>query len=536
MASKKRGGLSKREYASQTKAKVTTKSNRATASKSVAPLVGAGPLLPGQVRVGGTVQGAGPLLPNQTRDNSYTGDSSQREKASKASKSKSTKSSSSSIFGVPTAQASTTSNAPVDYNKVSLQSTGKVKTGAGEVFNKASDWLRKSAPFGVGNLLQALNSAGMDLSSAIGADRVLEQPSGLAQFTEDTGRVLGASDQQGMADFTKIKNQDPTVDPNDYMQRRQNRTEREAAGNYAPFADSFVPTTRSSDNDGKDSNRDEGNDFDPSFMGNGEGDSNDPRYQDQGNDILADYLNTNPASTPLSDTPGGTVAPRSGRGAGLFATGKGVGNPAEQDPYMAEMRKALKGYGSQEKDVRKQFEDMIKALDPTYQEYERQGKEALDKNLWNNNTQLASVMNANNTGDSEQRAQLMAGQQRDNQGQRADLVRKLLLDKQEQVTGYKNKSVDAVNSIRDKQMSARERYAQLLKEAQGKASTGSARSGSSAGSSSGKLSHNDIFNWTQDAIKKGYTWQEIADNAKEQGIGTETDGYLDKLLRQNFRA
>lgn len=536
MASKKRGGLSKREYAAQAKVKATKSSNRSTASKSVAPLVGAGPLLPGQVRVGGTVQGAGPLLPNQTRDNSYTGGSSQREKASKASKSKS-KSKSSSIFGVPTAQASTSSgsgNAPVDYNKVSLQSTGKVKTGAGQVFDKASDWLRKSAPFGVSNLLQTLNNTGVDLSSAIGADRVLKEKSGLAQFTDDTGRVLGVSDQQGMSDFTRIKDQDPTADPNDYMQRRQNRAEREAAGNYAPFADSFVQPTRSSDGGSK--SKGEEDSFDPSFMGNGEGDANDLGFQDQGNDILAEYLNTSPADTPLADTPFGTQAPRSGRGSGLFGTGKGVGNPASQDPYMAEMRKALKGYSSQEKDVRKQFEDMIKALDPTYQEYERQGREALDRNLWNNNTQLASVMNANNTGDSEQRAQLMAGQQRDSQGQLADLVRKLLLDKQEQITGYKNKSVDAVNSIRDKKMSARERYAQMLKEAQGRASTGVARSGSSAGSSSGKLSHNDIFNWTQDAIKKGYTWQEIADNAKEQGIGTETDGYLDKLLRQNFRA
>ena len=67
--------LSSRELAVKAKKKATLSlaPKVTTKPKSVAPLVGAGPLLPGQVRVGGTVQGAGPLLPNQTRDNSYSG-------------------------------------------------------------------------------------------------------------------------------------------------------------------------------------------------------------------------------------------------------------------------------------------------------------------------------------------------------------------------------------------------------------------------------------------------------------------------------
>lgn len=94
MASKSRGGLSKRELAAQklktSKPSSSAKaSNRATSSKSVAPLVGAGPLLPGQVRVGSVVQGAGPLLPNQIRDGSYSGDgSSSSSKSGSSSSSK----------------------------------------------------------------------------------------------------------------------------------------------------------------------------------------------------------------------------------------------------------------------------------------------------------------------------------------------------------------------------------------------------------------------------------------------------------------
>ena len=64
MASKKRGGLSKREFSSN-QAVTQTKKNasvRATASKSLAPLVGAGPLLPGQTRQAPL---AGPSLPGK---------------------------------------------------------------------------------------------------------------------------------------------------------------------------------------------------------------------------------------------------------------------------------------------------------------------------------------------------------------------------------------------------------------------------------------------------------------------------------------
>ena len=73
MASKSRGGLSKRELAAQklktSKPSSSAKtSNRATSSKSVAPLVGAGPLLPGQTRQAPL---AGPSLPGKVAPGYY---------------------------------------------------------------------------------------------------------------------------------------------------------------------------------------------------------------------------------------------------------------------------------------------------------------------------------------------------------------------------------------------------------------------------------------------------------------------------------
>lgn len=162
-----------------------------------------------------------------------------------------------------------------------------------------------------------------------------------------------------------------------------------------------------------------------------------------------------------ADMPGFTQGNRSGRGAGMFATGKGLQGG---DPVLDLLRKSMKGYGKQERSVENQFEDLIKALDPTYEEYQNDAKKGIDEELNQNLIKLASVMNANNTGDSEQRAQMMSRQQSDATARLADLIRKLQLDKQEQITGYKTKAVDAVNSIRDKKMSAQERLAQLLQQ------------------------------------------------------------------------
>ena len=101
MASKLRGGFSKRELAAQklktSKPSSSAKtSNRVTASKSVAPLVGAGPLTPGQTRQAPL---AGPSLPGKVSPGYYdysnnsvnlTGYSEPSKKSSSSSSSKKT--------------------------------------------------------------------------------------------------------------------------------------------------------------------------------------------------------------------------------------------------------------------------------------------------------------------------------------------------------------------------------------------------------------------------------------------------------------
>lgn len=120
MASKKRGGLSKRQYAAQ-KATTQAKKNasvRATASKSVAPLVGAGPLTPGQTRQAPL---AGPSIPGKVSPGYYdysnnsvnlTGYSEPSKKSSSSSSSKKTSTPKATTSLAPTVENANRASAP----------------------------------------------------------------------------------------------------------------------------------------------------------------------------------------------------------------------------------------------------------------------------------------------------------------------------------------------------------------------------------------------------------------------------------------
>lgn len=412
----------------------------------------------------------GPTKPGSTVQPGYynaaTGGATPvKSKSKQSNKSKSNRSllsKSMGLLGVNTANASSgeesQNKAPsIDYNKVSL-TPGKTRSTAGTLFKQGTSILEKAVP-GLGIVSKGIQGLGFDASKSLGLDKtIFQRPTGLAQYTDDqTGRVLGVSDQQSMYDFGKEQETDPYADPNEFVAGRNKRSDG------FQISDLFrTPTAVAAE----------------------KRDRSVPDYTDDYEKTLRDEMSTkndylnlansqptrveeDPANVKLEDNPFGTQRPASGRGSGLFGTGKGVGNPAgPEDEYIRELRKSLKGYGSQEDDVMRQFKNLIKALDPTYDEYEKEAKDELGRALWNNNTQLASVMNANNVGDSEQRAQLLAGQQRDNQSQLGDLLRKLMLQKNEDIQGYKTKGVEAVNSIRDKEMSARERIAQLIRQAQ----------------------------------------------------------------------
>lgn len=473
MASNKRGGLSKGEFqrAQAAKAKPMVKRVPTRSSSKPAPLYGAGPLMPGQKRVansyGGdknvpSLVGAGPLLPGQKRvQNSYTGDKPKstpnlvNKSITKNTNKKSNRSLASKALGLltgaGTAEAADSNPDTIDYNKVSLQPvTTKKQSGIVDFLGKAVD------PFGIKGKLRerGINIPqvpDLGISEALGLNK--EVPTGLANYATEDGKWLNTGDSMAMYDYQRFQdeNADSGIDANTFINNRRNPRGGVPTNPYSPVQPQ--PAKR------QNTNYEQGNDNQIDTEGytndifNGALTENNP----------ASYVN--PADAPLQDLPGGTQRSRSGRGSGLFATGKGVGNPAgPEDEYLSMLRKSMKGYGRQEDDVMRQFKNLIKALDPTYDEYQKEGKDALDKELQRNLTQLAAVMNSNNTGDSEQRAQMMAGLQRDNQNSLGDLVRKLMLQKNEDINKYKSQSVEAVNSVRDKQMSARERYAQALKD------------------------------------------------------------------------
>jgi hypothetical protein len=472
MASKARGGLSKGELKRAQAAKAKPVIKKVSPQRSVskpAPLYGAGPLMPGQKRVANSyggdknvpdLVGAGPLLPGQKRvqpkqeapklvNKSITKNTNKKSNRSLASKALGL------LTGASTAQAADsapTVNTTPQRNLVPTQ----VKSGLGRSLGYAKDIASDVIGIlpGIGLPAQQLIKRAPDLGATetLGLNKYLQKDSGMAFDTESQPYIDAFNAEGNRQDFS------PTVENLNQTRRNTNIVKNYQSGNQAPF--------ESAPFQGPKRTEAPGNNYEQDY---------EKTLQDEMSPVK-DYLNlssspvapagpVNPADAPLADTPGGTVAPRSGRGSGLFATGKGVENPAgPEDEYLSMLRKSMKGYGNQEEDVMRQFKNLIKALDPTYDEYQKEGQKTLEQELQRNLTQLAAVMNSNNTGDSEQRAQMMAGLQRDNQNSLGDLIRKLMLQKNEDINKYKSQSVEAVNSVRDKQMSARERYAQALKD------------------------------------------------------------------------
>lgn len=202
--------------------------------------------------------------------------------------------------------------------------------------------------------------------------------------------------------------------------------------------------------------------------------------------------------------------------------------PAQQEPnYDAELKKQMKGmgFGEQEDDAKSYYKKLLAALDPEYAAYQKQAQDELEKSKRDDIGRLMGIFAGNNTADSEQRAQQQELVQNDYATQLINLLAKLARQKQDDRLDIEGKKYNALNEISNSKRTAQQRVMDMLATAQSK--KGARTTG---GTSSGKLSHNDIFNWTNDALAKGYTWQEIADNAAQQGIDTSTGSYLDQLL------
>lgn len=545
--------LSKRELAVKSKKKaamqaVSSAPKTPTPRKLVAPLVGEGPLLPGQVRVGSEVTGAGPLLPGQTRkQDSYLGGGTTREQAAKAKSNKNsityndlTKSFKSGGLTLDNAPKTPTLSGPTTLQQ----------GGGGSIFDTLKN-KAKGAFFdiagGMGDM--ARNGSLRAPRSAYTPDEVRANNRNMAV---DNTFGIPTTNASNIPDFptavsdngvTFFNNADPNrtsiftsdfATPGTNFNRPGSEDVYNSGRNPQDIAEQTknifrIPTANAS-----------GDEFSGAFSPRNEqrNDGGNNESYDNGaysvpgvESSLADILsqgNVGPADTPLADNPGATVKNRSGRGNGAFGTGKGV---MADDPYIKELRKAYASNGG-EKWLRKQFEELIAALDPTYAQLQKEGTDALNAQLNAQNNQLASVMNAGNVGDSEQRAQLMAQQQAQTQTSLGNLLAKLAQQKSQDISGYNSQMNSALAQNAERQQANKQRLLEQIQQYRNQQAAGATRGATAPTMKSSKISRNDIFNWVEDALGKGYSWQEIADNAKEQGIGTETGGYLDQLLNQ----
>lgn len=519
MTSKKRGGLSKREYAAAQKAKATPKlSSLAVASKApVATGPAVGPLMTGQVRAN-SGPAVGPLLTGQTRNEAST-----RELASRAQK----KSSNSGLSGGKGLTFGASGGGTTTDFRGTLGnglSSNSVKTAP------APDTIRA----GGGGIFDRLLNKGIGAMGALGQQ---SYRNGVGQAAPTTF-MSGADRQDNINDIFGIK----TASADDGMSRLGMALQKadtpdmpqEAGQSNVDdiFGDLGQPTAPQPFNTARSRQTQPMETPQKEERTNPWGDmSNESAPQaiyEPTQEEITQQQNELYGGGSMTDTSSGTTGNRSGRGSGNFGTGKGV---MSDDPYIKELRKAYSSNGG-EKWLRKQFEELIAALDPTYAQLQKEGEDSLNAKLLNDNTQLASVMNAGNVGDSEQRAQLMAQQQQSSQTALGNLLAKLAQNKVQDVSGYKSQQAEAMSKLQQNKQQDARTLLEKIQAYRGQQGQGAGRVAGPAVQKTPKLSRNDVFNWVEDALNKGYSWQEIADNAQEQGIGTETGGYLDQLLNQ----
>jgi hypothetical protein len=202
--------------------------------------------------------------------------------------------------------------------------------------------------------------------------------------------------------------------------------------------------------------------------------------------------------------------------------GSNSGGVAQQ--YSQQVKNPQQEYYEQAiKNAKKVMKETIKALEKEYAESERTGTDALNKQK-REDLQAQSArfsFGLNQDPNSEQAMQYAQRTSNDYAGQLADFLKKLSTAKSQDISSAKQ------NYYSQKDQ-AQQQLAQLMAQLQTKAAKVSG--GYSGGST--KISHNDIFNYVNDAISSGGSWQEIADDAASQGIDTSTGSYFDQLMNQ----
>lgn len=473
MAIKRAKGQSSRELAAQkaggklnykTGAVVKPQLKVATKPKPIAPLVGAGPLMTGQSRISSQGPAIGPLLQNQSRPSSSSSKSSNRSQAAKAfdySKAKSTPNS-----GLTGAGNTAFGGGAKTNINAALSSGGLVRGGGAKELPGGGKEGIFSRLFSALSGAQAKKAQGDVLRGDPGA---YNTPAQLAENRQQMQSAVnyglgvpGASASNG--EFSDIGGIQQADQPFDYSQAKS------VMPDFSPENEGYSPYSRPGDIEqatALDSVFLRGaKSYDPFRGSQSRGDSSNdpsiPEYTPPTQEEITQAQNEQFGGGPGPvDMAGSTTGNRSGRGSGMFGTGKGL--QGNEDPYIKELRKAYSSNGG-EKWLRKQFEELIAQLDPTYAALQKEGTDALNAQLNEQNTKLASVMNAGNVGDSEQRAQMMAQQQQGTQTALGNLLSKLALQKSQDVSGYRSKLNESLAANADKRQTNQQRLMEQIQQ------------------------------------------------------------------------
>ena len=453
MASKSRGGLSKRELAASQKMKLTKKVStpRSTASKasSSTPVGAIGQNKDGSFIYDKSTPNYTPANANYSSIGGYSGQSSPTgkivtpKKTSSSSKSSSSSSSSKSNkskvsglvrsdLGVNTASASSEPNftpAPTADRSLAAAFAGKgVAPGA---FSSTPPIFNENGAIGEENTNETFIGKGLRMLNEAprlfgGESRLVNKDFGVSEFLrlngvlrspqETVNNLLGvstanASSYDGLGGAQENTNA-PVSHISDQLSSNVGQPFEQSQNNQESYSQEIART-------------------------------NPPKPQ-------AQSFNTT-----------------GGSGSSLGVTGGATADPST-DSYIKDLQKSTEGdFGA--KDATKQIKDLIRSLDPEYDAYLKQAQSELDKSKTEDLNKLAGVFAGYNTADSEQRLQQQERVQGDYATQLTNLLAKLQLQKQKDVTGYKSQLSERLQNIAQAKSTAQQRVAELIQAAQDKA-------------------------------------------------------------------
>lgn len=464
MASKSRGGLSKRELAASQKMKLTKKVStpRSTASKasSSTPVGAIGQNKDGSFIYDKSTPNYTPANANYSSIGGYSGQSSPTgkivtpKKTSSSSKSSSSSSSSKSnkskvsglvrsALGVNTANAS---DGELNYTPANQSNRGLASTLANTSLNAAKRFATSGNPT-FGGVIQSAIGAGADYLAGSnptidsGYKDGYEQTGtgkGIQMFNEAAGSLFG-NDRLIGKDFGLTEK----LGINDFLRKSPQEQANSVLG---------ISSTQAS-----------------GLPGDQQPNTNPAPWMDTEADtekVYQDKLKNDTVVSPqaLGASTGGSL------GGGSLGSGTSLAPATDPstDSYIKDLQKSTEGdFGA--KDATKQIKDLIRSLDPEYDAYLKQAQTELDKSKTEDLNKLAGVFAGYNTADSEQRLQQQERVQGDYATQLTNLLAKLQLQKQKDVTGYKSQLSERLQNIAQAKSTAQQRVAELIQAAQDKA-------------------------------------------------------------------